>query len=168
MENIKYNKKSRTDISRSVPWPRAKTMPLDEPAKMIMNRFSIIENYLICNDKQWTNFSIGFLRLKRRFPWFNAVPDRSGCIDACRESWTKSAEIFVKFQIGCDNLKTESEIFFVPLRHVIFQKEALLIQRQLPQKSKRVILCQIVCRHFLSNLRTTAGGLTLSPDPSNF
>lgn len=64
MENIKYNKKSRTDISRSVPWPRAKTMPLDEPAKMIMNRFSIIENYLICNDKQWTNFSIGFLRLK--------------------------------------------------------------------------------------------------------
>lgn len=89
MENIKYNKKSRTEISRSVPWPRAKTMPLDEPAKMIMNRFSIIENYLICNDKQWTNFSIGFLRLKRRFPWFNAVPDRSGCIDACREGRIK-------------------------------------------------------------------------------
>lgn len=93
MENIKYNKKSRTDISRSVPWPRAKTMPLDEPAKMIMNRFSIIENYLICNDKQWTNFSIGFLRLKRRFPWFNAVPDRSGCIDACREGRIKLNKI---------------------------------------------------------------------------
>lgn len=92
-----------------------------------------------------------FPKAEKEIPWFNVAPDRNGRIDACwegRSSWTKWAEIFVKFQIGCDNLKTESESFFVPLRHVIFQKEALLIQRQLPQKSKRVILCQIVCRHF--------------------
>ena len=49
--------------ARAKRWSRhglqAKTMSLDELAKMIMNRFSIIENYLICKDKQWTNFSIG-------------------------------------------------------------------------------------------------------------
>lgn len=66
MENIKYNKKSRTDISRSVPWPRAKTMPLDEPAKMIMNRFSIIENYLICN--YMNKFLNWFPKAKKEIP----------------------------------------------------------------------------------------------------
>lgn len=67
MENIKYNKKFRIDISWLVFWLRVKIMLLDEFVKMIMNRFLIIENYLICNDKEWINFLIGFLRLKGDF-----------------------------------------------------------------------------------------------------
>lgn len=51
MENIKYNKKCRVEISWLVFWLRVKIMLLDEFVKMIMNRFLIIENYLICNDK---------------------------------------------------------------------------------------------------------------------
>lgn len=68
-------------------------------------------------------------------------------------SLTKWSEYVVKLKIDSDNLKTEFEIsiiVFVLPHHVILKKEALLIQKATATEAKRVILCQIVCRHLPS------------------